>query len=175
MDWKEILINGYEDVLGALESTLNGLTGEDLNWQPHPDCNSIGWLAWHLTRVEDSQIAYLMDEEQLWTKEGWHSRFNRPADPEDIGFGHTSEQVADFKSPDIQTFLGYNKAVFELSKHYFLSMSESDLERSLDEYWRQIPVKVGWRLISVLEDCLQHTGQMAYVRGLRQGRGWQKY
>lgn len=175
MDWKEILINGYEDILGALESTLNGLTSEDLNWQPRPDCNSIGWLAWHLLRVEDSQIAALMGEEQLWTRDGWHSRFSRPADAEDSGFGHTPEQVADFKSPDTQTFLDYNKAVFERSKSYFLSMSESDLDRPIGEYWQQTPVKVGWRLLSTLEDCLEHSGQMAYVRGLRQGKGWQKY
>ncbi len=175
MDAKEILINGYEDILGALASTLSGLTDEDLSWQPHPDCNSIGWLAWHVTRLEDSQIAYLIGEEQLWTKEGWHAKFNRPADARDAGFGHTPQQVADFKSPDIQTFLDYSKAVFERLERYFLSMPESDLDRPLDQYWRQTPVKVGWRLLSVLEDCLQHTGQMAYVRGLRQGKGWQKY
>ena len=175
MDWKEILINGYEDVLGELEHTLSGLTDEDLSWQPHPACNSIDWLAWHLTRVQDSQIAHLMDEEQLWTKEEWHARFNRPADEKDVGFGHTPEQVADFKSPDIQTLLDYHKAVLERTKRYLLSMSESDLERPLDEYWHQIPVKVGWRLISDLEDCLEHAGQMAYVRGLRQGKDWQKY
>ena len=175
MDWQEILINGYGDVLGALERILSGLTDEDLNWQPRPDCNSIGWLAWHITRVEDSQIAYLMGEEQLWTSQGWHAKFSRTADSKDIGFGHTPEQVADFRVPDIQSLLDYSKAVCERTKDYLLSMAEADLERPLDQYWGKVPVKVGWRLISVLEDCLEHAGQMAYVRGLRQGKGWQKY
>lgn len=175
MDCKEIFISGYEDILGALKETLSGLTDDELNWQPHPDCNSIGWLTWHVTRLEDDQIASIMGEEQLWIKEGWHTKFNRPADSQDVGFGHTSKQVAEFKSPDIQTFLNYNEAVFKRAKHYFLSMSESDWDRPLDEYWQGIPIKIGWRLRSVLEDCLQHTGQMAYIRGLRQGKGWQKY
>ena len=101
--------------------------------------------------------------------------FNRPADPKDAGFGNTPEQIAAFKSPDIQTILDYNEAVFERAKRHFLSMSNSDWDRPLDERWQGTPIKIGWRLRSVLEDCLQHTGQMAYIRGLRQGKGWQKY
>ncbi len=175
MDCKEIFINGLEDILGEMEHILSGLTNEDLSWQPRPDCNSIGWLAWHLTRVEDDHIAYIMDKEQLWTKEGWHEKFDRPADAKDRGFGHTPEQVANFKCPDVQTFLDYHKAVFERAKNYLLSRSETDFDRPLDQYWQGIPVKVGWRLTSTLEDCLEHVGQMAYIRGLLQGKGWQKY
>lgn len=175
MDCREMLINGYEDIQGAMERILGGLTNEELKWQPKSDGNSIGWLAWHITRLEDSQIAYLTGGEQLWTEEGWHTRFNRPADAKDIGFGHTPKQVTEFNYPDTGIFLDYSRAVFERIKHYFLSISETDLDQPLDEYWNQVPVKVGWRLISVLEDCWEHIGQMGYVRGLRQGKGWQKY
>jgi hypothetical protein len=172
MDWKDMMIDGYERILGSLESTLKGLTKEDLNWQPQNDCNSIGWLAWHLTRVEDTHIASLMREEQLWIKDGWYAKFDRAANPADRGGGHTPEQVLDFRSPDIQTFIDYNKAVFKRSKSYFLSLSESDLECEFNLGRNRPPVKVGWRLITILEECLEHTGQMAYVRGLHQGKGW---
>ena len=176
MNWQDMMIDGYERILGALEHVLLGLNNDDLNWQPRPECNSIGWLAWHLTRVEDRNIARIMGGEQVYIRDKWYAGFERPADPDDRGGGHTPEQVKEFKSPDIQTFLDYNKAVLEQTKRYFLSLSESDLERELDEPWRPPPPpKLGWRIISVLEDCLQHTGQMAYIRGLRQGRGWQKY
>ena len=113
-----------------------------------------------------------MREEQLWIKDGWYAKFDRAANPADRGGGHTPEQVLDFKSPDIQTFIDYNKAVFKRSKSYFLSLSESDLEREFDPGRNRPLVKVGWRLITILEECLEHTGQMAYVRGLRQGKGW---
>ncbi len=175
MDWKVLLTDGYERILGVLERALKGLTQDDLKWQPSTDANSIGWLIWHLTRVQDDHIASLMGEEQLWTKDGWHAKFNHPADLKDIGFGHTPEQVATFKSPDVDTLLSYNRAVVERSKRYFLTLSDSDLDRELDEPQHQPLPTVGVRLISVLADNLQHAGQAAYVRGLRQGKGWQKY
>ena len=175
MEWSDLLTDGYGRILQALERTLKGLTEDDLNWQPHLDCSSIGWLTWHLTRLQDDHIAALMGEEQLWTKDGWHARFNRPPDPKDRGFGNSPEQVAAFKSPDIETLLSYHRAVLERSKSYFLTLSNSDLDRELDETRYQPVPTVGVRLISVLADSLQHAGQMAYVRGLRQGTGWQRH
>ena len=81
MEWSDLLTDGYGRILGVLERSLKGLTKDDLKWQPHPDANSIGWLAWHLTRVQDDHIASLMGEEQLWIKDGWYIKFSRPPDP----------------------------------------------------------------------------------------------
>jgi len=175
MEWHDLLADEYGRVLESMESVLTGLTQDDLNWQPRHDCNSIGWLTWHLTRQQDAQIASLMGEEQLWIKDGWHSKFHRAPDPEDSGFGHTPEQVSAFKSPDVQTLIDYQRAVLERSKHYFLSLSRTDLDRELDEPWFQPLPTVGVRLVSILEDSLLHVGQAAYARGLHQGKGWQKY
>lgn len=113
VEWYDLLADGYDRVLGVLENALQGLTEDDLNWQPRADGNSIGWLAWHLTRVQDDHIASLMGEEQLWTKDEWHVRFNRSSDPKDIGFGHVPGQVAALKSPDVETLLDYYRAVLE--------------------------------------------------------------
>ena len=175
MEWQHLLADGYGRILEILESALSGLTEDDLGWQPRPDCNSIGWLTWHLTRLQDDHIASLMEEEQLWTGGGWHTSFGRPADPKDIGFGHGPAEVAAFKSPDIQTMLDYHRAVLQRSKRYFTTLAGSDLDRELDEPWFQPLPTVGVRLISVLADSLEHAGQVAYVRGLRQGKGWQTY
>lgn len=175
MEWFDLLADCYGRVLEFLENVLEGLTEDELNWQPSQDCNSIGWLAWHLTRQHDAQVASLIGEDQLWINEGWHAKFGRAPDPQDIGFGHTLEQVTAFKSPDIQTFLDYHNAVLERSKNYFLTLSQTDLDRKLDEPWFQPLPTVGVRLNSILEDSLLHAGQAAYVRGLRQGKGWQKY
>ena len=175
MEWQDLLADGYDRVSQSLERTLKGLTQDDVNEQPHPDCNSVGWLAWHLTRVQDDHVAGLMGEEQLWTKDGWHAKFNRAPETKDIGFGHTSEQVAAFKSPDAKTVLEYHQAVLERSKRYFSTLSAADLDRELNEPWYQPLPTVGVRLISVLADSLQHAGQAAYVRGLLKGKGWQKY
>ena len=175
MEWQDLLSDGYGRVPEVLKRVLKGLTKDDLDWQPRPDCNSIGWLTWHLTRQQDAQIAALMGEEQLWVKDGWHGRFNRSPDAGDIGFGHSPEQVAAFKSPDIATLLSYHQAVLERSKKYFLTLSKADLDRELDEPWYQPVPTVGVRLISIMDDAIIHAGQAAYVRGLRQGKGWQSY
>jgi hypothetical protein len=175
MEWQDLLSDGYGRVQDFLEHVLEGLAQDDLDWQPRSNCNSIGWLAWHLTRQHDAQMSSLMGEDQLWIKEKWHAKFNRPADPSDLGFGHTPEQVTAFKSPDIMTFLDYHRAVFERSKRFFLTLSGTDLDRELDEARFQPLPTVGVRLISIMDDAMIHAGQAAYVRGLRQCKGWQKY
>lgn len=175
MKWRDLLTDGYGRVPEFIKSVLKDLTRDDLNWQPKPDCNSTGWLIWHLTRQQDAQVASLMGEEQLWTKDRWYAMFSRKPEPDDVGFGHTSEQVSAFKSPEAKILLDYNSAVVERSKQYIGSLSEADLGRELDEPWYQPLPTVGVRLISILDDSLLHAGQAAYVRGLRQGKGWQKY
>jgi hypothetical protein len=150
---------------------LAGLVVADLDRQPHRDCNSIGWTAWHLTRVQDSQIADLMGVEQLWTKNGWYKKFRRPADPDDTGYGHTPEQVRAFESPGAKTQLEYLRPVVERTKRYVASLSPAALDRKLDEPWFKPLPTVGVRIVSVLADCHQHAGQASYIRGLLHAEG----
>ncbi len=171
MEWQELLIDGYGRILEVLERALKELMQDDLNQLPHPDCNSMGWLAWHLTRVQDGHFADLMENKQLWLSEGWHARFNRPPSAKDTGFGHNPEDVAAFKSPEVTTLLGYHRAVLERTKRYISSLSAKDLDRELNEPWYQPLPTVGVRLISVMADNLQHAGQVSYVRGLLKSKG----
>ncbi len=175
MNWHELLADAFNRVPAFLTNVLNGLTEEDLNWMPDKESNSIGWLVWHLTRQQDAQVASLMGEKQLWIKDEWHTKFNRDAHPSDIGFGHTPEQVAAFQSPDITTLLDYLQATVKRTIQFFKGLTEKDLDRELDEPQYQPIPTVGVRLISILDDSVIHAGQAAYIRGLIQGKGWQKY
>jgi hypothetical protein len=175
MEWRELIIDGYGRVLEALEEALNGMSRDDLVKQPRPDCNSMGWLTWHLTRVQDDHIADLMGEEQLWIIDGWHAKFNRKPDAKDTGTGHSNEDVKAFGSPDVETLLGYHRAVLERTKGYLTTLSEADLGRELNEPWFQPLPTVGVRLVSVMADELQHAGQVAYIRGLLKGKVWLGY
>ena len=172
MEWQQLIIDGYGRVQEILERALNGTTPEDLNELPKPDCNSMGWLAWHLTRVQDHHFADLIGEEQIWVKAGWHAKFNRAPNPKDIGFGHSPEDVAAFKAPDAATLLEYHRAVLERSKRYINSLSATELDKELNEPWFQPLPTIGVRLVSVMSDNLQHAGQVAYLRGLLKGKGW---
>jgi len=172
MEWQQLINDSYGRVSQTLERALSGLTQDDLNELPHADCNSLGWLTWHLTRVQDHHFADLIGEKQLWITEGWHAKFNRAPNPLDIGFGHSSEDVAAFKSPDAGILLQYHRAVLERSKRYLSTLSAADLDRELNEPQYQPLPTVGVRIISVMSDNLQHAGQVAYVRGLLKGKGW---
>src|SRR3972149_6250994 len=105
MRWEEFIRDQFLRIEQDLSSVLEGLTVEDLNQQPAPDCNSIGWLAWHLTRSHDRNMSELIGEEQLWITEKWHVRFGRVPDPDETGVGHTMEQAKAFKSPDRQVVM----------------------------------------------------------------------
>jgi hypothetical protein len=168
----EMLSMGYGGILRTLDYTLKGLTKEDMNWQPKPDCNSIGWLAWHLTRWQDVQISSFMGHEQLWIKDGWHKKWGRPADPKDAGGGMKPADLAKFKSPDAKTVLGYFKTVLERSQKYFPMLKKADFDKVIEGTPFKPPPTMGMMLIGTLSDGISHAGQAGYVRGLLQGMGW---
>ena len=169
MEFQQLLIEVFERVSQMLEKALDGLTQDDLNCLPNPDCNSIGWLVWHLTRVQDSAISNLMDKEQCWIDDKWYSKFGRNPDPNDRGVGHSSEDVSNFKSPDSKTLLEYYRIVFKHTKEYISKLSTDELGREIDN--PRSPL-VGLRIAAITNDNLQHIGQIAYLRGLLKGKGW---
>jgi len=172
MELHEMLAVGYSGILRTLDYTLKGLTKEDINWQPKPDCNSIGWMVWHPLRFQDMQISEFMGEEQLWIRDGWYKKWGRKADPGESGGGMTPEDLVKFKSPGAQTIMAYAKAVVERSLKYFPKMKKAELDRVLKGGPHKPYPTVGIMLMIILSDSLQHAGQAGYVRGLRQGIGW---
>ena len=116
MEWQQLITDIFVRISQELEKALERLTVDELNQRPTPDCNSIGWLAWHLTRSQDRNLSELTGKEQLWIKDNWHTSFNRAPDPTDTGFGHSSEDIAGFRSPNAKTILEYHYAVLELAK-----------------------------------------------------------
>ncbi|MHB1132046.1 MAG: DinB family protein [Chloroflexota bacterium] len=175
MEWRDLTIDGFGRALETLERVLAGVPQEELDRLPSPDTNPMGWLAWHIGRVVDHQISELRGVEQAYIKEGWFSRFGRSSDPQDMGTGHTAEQVAAFRSPESRVFVDYYRAVLEHTTAYLRGLPTEELARELNEPQYQPLPTVGVRIVSVLEDATLHCGQIAYVRGLIEGRGWQTY
>ena len=169
MEFQQLLVSVFERVSQILEKALDGLTQHDLNYIPNPDCNSIAWLTWHLTRVQDTIISSLIGKEQLWIAEKWYSKFSRNPDPNDRGVGHSSEDVSNFQYPDIKTLLDYYHAVLEQTKEYISKLSTAELGREIDH--PRSPM-VGLRLAAIINDNIQHVGQIAYLHGMLKGKGW---
>ena len=144
---------------------LDGIDPALLDRRPGSAANPVGWLVWHLTRVEDDHVAAVAGTEQAWTAGGWADRFAVPYDVADLGYGQSSEQVAAFSSPSPELLAGYQDDVHERIRAYLLALRDDDLGRVVDESFDP-PVTLAVRLVSVLADTLQHAGQAAYVRGL---------
>ncbi|MFC1861796.1 DinB family protein [Chloroflexota bacterium] len=173
MKWQQLIADIYTEISRELERALDGLTADDLNQQPSPDCNSIGWLAWHLTRCQDAVNEGLTSEKQLWIKEKWYSKFDRAADPTDTGYGHSSEDVSTFRAPDSPTLFKYHRCVLENTLRYIHDeLTETDLERVVQNPTFPDINTVRINLVGIISDNLQHVGQIAYVRGLLKGKGW---
>ncbi|MET9266329.1 DUF664 domain-containing protein [Amycolatopsis sp. NPDC004079] len=168
MNVADLLVDGFGRVREVVHQAVDGLTAEQLAARPGPEANSIGWLVWHLARVQDDHVADVADTDQLWTAADWREKFDLPFAAGDIGYGHSSEDVAQVRpeSPDLLT--GYYDAVHEHTVSWVAGLDGAALDRVVDEAWNP-PVTLGVRLVSVLSDDLQHAGQAAYVRGLLLG------
>jgi hypothetical protein len=155
-----------------MEQVMIGMTEKELNYQPAPHANSIGWLAWHAIRSMDRMSADLLGEEQLWIKDQWYTRFNRKPDPRESGYGHTAEEAAAFRAPDVQTYLDYHQAVFTRVKDYILErLTPEDLQRQVYSPSLRMTSTVEARLLGCIND-FQHIGQAGYVKGMQKGIGW---
>jgi hypothetical protein len=167
MGTAELLTDAFGRVQEEVHAAVEGLSAEQLAVRLDPDANSVAWLCWHLTRVQDDHVADAFDVKQVWPQ--WRERFGLTGN--DIGYGHDSGQVAQVRAP-AGVLTGYHDAVYEQTIRLVSTVTDADLERIVDERWDP-PVTLGVRVVSVISDCLQHAGQAAFVRGilLRRARG----
>ena len=164
MTGADLLADGFSRVRGIVFDVLHGLNEADLEYRVDADANSICWLIWHLTRVQDDHIADAAGLEQVWISGGWDERFALPLEVRDIGYGHTSEEVAVVRAPG-SLLAEYHDATYNQTIEILRTLSDADMEKVVDEGWDP-PVTMGVRLVSVLVDDLEHVGQAAFVRGI---------
>ncbi|WP_458687904.1 mycothiol transferase [Nocardia tengchongensis] len=161
----DLLVDAFGRVKENVHGAVAGLTQDELAARPDPDANSIAWLIWHLTRVQDDHVADVAGIDQVWTTQGWAERFDLPFDDAAHGYGHSSADVAQLANVPAELLLGYYDAVHDQTITYVSALTDADLPRIVDTRWDP-PVTLGVRLISVIDDDIQHSGQAAYIRGM---------
>lgn len=159
---REILRDSFERVHELVVDLTDGLTPEVADYRPDPTANTVSWLLWHLTRVQDDHVVGLTGGEQAWAQ--WRDRFALPLGEWDTGYSHSAEQVG-LVHADPALLAGYHDDVHQLSLRYVEQVDDAELARVVDRRWDP-PVTASARLVSVIGDALQHLGQAAYVRGL---------
>jgi Protein of unknown function (DUF664) len=165
MNSAELLADAFGRIEQLVTHVVGGLTPQQLTYRPNDQANSIAWLVWHLTRVQDDHVSEVAGAEQVWLSGGWAQRFGLPLDPADTGYGHRPAEVALVTVKTGDQLIGYHDAVYERTVGYVRDLTDTDLDKVVDEAWDP-PVTLGVRLISVVSDDFEHVGQAAYLRGL---------
>ena len=166
MDVRGLLTEGFGRITELYDGVAEGLDDETLHHRPGGTGNPIGWLLWHLARVQDDHVADLADGRAgLGAVPGTvrpaqrHRRHRlRP------------HQRAGRRAPDRgrRAARGVPPRGDAATARYLETVDEAELEREVDQNWDP-PVTAGQRLVSIQGDCLQHLGQAAYVKGLLDG------
>ena len=165
MKTNDLLLDAFGRIREIVDATLEGLDDASLVRRPAGSGNSIAWLVWHLSRIEDVQGASAAGLPQVWTSQGFAARFGLPLPERDTGYGHSSDQVDAVRAPR-ELLAEYYEAVHRQTADVLTTLGDDDLDRVVDTRWDP-PVTFGVRLVSTIADCLQHAGQAAYAKGLK--------
>lgn len=161
----EVLIDSIGRVAENVSAVLDDITAVQLTYRPSPQSNSIAWLIWHLTRVQDAQISDVAGTDQVWITGGWFETFGLPLPPGDTGYAHSPDDVGKVVVTDPGLLRDYHRATHRATVDYLGGLSDADLDDIVDENWNP-PVTLGVRLVSIIDDDAQHVGQAAYVKGM---------
>ncbi len=164
MDAKELILRSLEQSQGYLTRALDGLTQEEAAWSPGVECNSIAFILWHTTRVEDLFINRVIQrEKELYEAEGWQEKLGTPVK----AYQYTVEELQAWPVPKLEVLRGYANSVREKT----LAFLESVAPQKLSELARpdRPPDTVGAILSRISTEIALHIGQIAYLRGVQRG------
>lgn len=168
MDARDVFLDAFERVRDFFHQEVEGLTEDELLYRADSKANSVAWLAWHLTRVQDDHVSEVAHADQAWASGGWSQSFNLPLDVWDTGYGHKTQQVGDVRAT-AELLIGYHDDVYKATRRYLKGLTPDTFDTVVDRRFDP-PVTLGVRLMSVVADDLQHIGQIGFVKGLAQRR-----
>ncbi|WP_248492304.1 DUF664 domain-containing protein [Tsukamurella sp. PLM1] len=161
-----MLTDAFARIAEHAEDVTEGLDPGIADRRITPDANTIAWLVWHSARVIDAQLAPIAGVEEVWTANDWYGRFALDLPPDATGYGQSRAEAAQVHGSDA-LLIGYFRDVDALAKRYLATVTDDELARVIDEAWDP-PVTVAVRLVSIVDDCAQHLGAAAYLKGALQ-------
>lgn len=163
MNTSEILIDAFGRIKELVHGAADGLDADALAFRPEADANSIAWLVWHLTRVQDDHVSAIAKRDQDWNL--WAERLGMEPDLANLGMGHTSSEVGAIRPDGPDQLILYHDSVHGHTVEYLTTLDSDELDRVVDTRWDP-PVTAGVRIVSVISDNLQHAGQALYIHGI---------
>lgn len=169
MTVSDVLADAFDRVQQGVHALLDGIGEQALVHRPDAEANTVAWLVWHLTRVQDDHVAGVAGTAQRWVEGGWVERFGLPFEQSATGYGQSAEEVGAVRA-SAELLGAYFDEVHAATAAFVAGLGEDDLARVVDDRWDP-PVTLGVRLVSVISDDLEHVGQAAYLRGLAERAG----
>ena len=151
-----------------LMDAIGDLTPAEMMWKAGPEANHIGWILWHMIRVEDMWFQFFIQRQtEIWERDGWNEKFALPT--RDNGFEHTQEQVNSFPAYDLETMIAYGAAVRAETLSYLRSITPEQMNIVPRE--ARPEMSVGRIFRQVVGEVYQHQGHIAYLKGLLRANG----
>ena len=66
MDAAAVLADAFSRIGEEVHAAVDGLSAEQLAYRIDAEANSIAWLVWHLTRVQDDHVSDVAGTDDSW-------------------------------------------------------------------------------------------------------------
>ncbi|MFH0847537.1 MAG: DinB family protein [Chloroflexota bacterium] len=167
MELTDFVQAALDRVSRATARVIDGLSQDEIGWQPNPEANSIGLVLLHAARSEDVFVQSRMrGKPQVWEIGKWFEEMHLAAS--DTVSGYTAEQVAAFKTPDVNLITAYSEAVRAETKEYLKTLTPGEFERTIN-VGQMGAVSIGNLFALNIVHIAQHAGEISYIRGLKRG------
>lgn len=147
-------------------NNLPELSEAQLNAHPSGHPNSIAWLLWHSGRELDMQLSTLTGAEEVWTQQGFRDQLGLGDAGDAMGYGHSPEQAREIVVKQLQPLADYVSACLTAAADYADSLDEDEWKEIIDRNWEP-PVDRETRLVSIVDDAVQHVAQVSYILGMK--------
>jgi uncharacterized damage-inducible protein DinB len=155
-----------EDQSRLLWGNLEGITPDELQWQPHPGMNTIGMLLAHLAIVETWWTKIIVEKQDPTTVE---PVLGIGDDDDGMPIKAGAKPIALLDGKDLAFFRGLNEKARAYVRSMVAGMTDADL---VAETIRTRPdgatvsISGRWYLYHVLEHFSGHYGQILLLRHL---------
>ncbi|AZA10383.1 DinB family protein [Corynebacterium gerontici] len=164
MTFHELLIDLSERPLYVLDQIANKhLSVERANAHLGGHPNSIVWLLWHTGRELDMQLIELSGGQQVWTRGEFAQRTGLGSTGDPMGYGHSEAEARAMRvetQDQLEALLDYVRQSLTATRAYTAQLSAVEAKKLIDAN-----VTFGVRLISIIDDAIQHLAQIQYVLG----------
>ena len=177
VDLKRFIKETIDDHRKRVFAAIRDLTLDEMYWKPNRDSNPIGFLFWHISRVEDRLITnFVQGKQEIWISGKWYEKMHLSV--EGTGLGYSLDELDEFPKLDQSLLIEYFVLVRKSTIEYLDLMSDEDFNLVLDrmpfpEYKPSIQYFKGFTIARTFRQLIgeldQHLGQISYIRGIQKG------